>query len=478
MSEEKSIENNPIDKEKELEKVERAIESAYSTGKADWATVTQSAHKDTEEALSQVEVAMKADEEADDAMKIAVIAEKSGDRQKARTARKKEREARRKANKEHAAATRSARKAYNAIRFSAPNKLGFMRFIQVMFVFHIIVNLLVLMLLSRDAYVMAGFNSTSFVDWTLIIFSGVTFWLIINRYKIARPVAIGMQIFDMATHAIMSLAVGQFNLPVFIESYFFDIVVLLYFIFSDRVKMILINDIGKGQGEFEKEDFRIKRFSWPFIRNLIIYFIVFSVLGHWMEMGLCQFIRLGLVQGDYNPTNTMLWRDWLYPFPMEGAAVVVIALVLYPFFIWLKKKYHGKKVVIAYLISFVSGALLCSVIEFSMGLIVNADYQLWDYRENFGNLMGQICLQNTMAFGVVAAIITWWVYPLLERWLSKVPRDIMNLAAVIIFVFGAIIWSLYIIAPPQDVEKRIEERMQPTKSAAIVRSIHDIGYPC
>ena len=38
-----------------------------------------------------------------------------------------------------------------------------------------------------------------------------------------------------------------------------------------------------------------------------------------------------------------------------------------------------------------------------MGLIVNADYQLWDYRENFANIGGQACLQNTTAFGVVAA---------------------------------------------------------------------------
>ena len=376
MSDEKNLENNSVDKE--IERVERALDSAYSTGKADWATVTQSAHKDVEEAVSMVEVAMKADEEADDARKIAVIAEKSGDRQKARTARRKEREARKKANKEHAAATKSARKAYNAIRFSAPNKLGFMRFIQVLFVVHITVTLLALMIMSRDAYFQNGYTSTSAVDWTLIILSGVCFWLIINRYKIARPVTIGMQIFDMAAHGIMNLVDGQFNLPIFILNYSFHIIVVLYFIFSDRVKMILINDIGKGQGEFEKEDFRIKRFSWPFVRNLIIYFIVFSVIGHWMEMGLCQFIRLGLVQGDYNPTNTMLWRDWLYPFPMEGAAVVIIALVLYPFFIWLKKKFTGKKMVVAYLISFISGAFLCSVIEFSMGLIVNADYQLWD----------------------------------------------------------------------------------------------------
>ena len=63
--------------------------------------------------------------------------------------------------------------------------------------------------------------------------------------------------------------------------------------------------------------------------------------------------------------------------------------------------------------------------------------------------MGQVCLQNTLAFGVVAAIITWWVYPLLERWIARLPQSIMNIVAVVIIIFGAIIFSLYIVEPPK-----------------------------
>ncbi len=147
---------------------------------------------------------------------------------------------------------------------------------------------------------------------------------------------------------------------------------------------------------------------------------------------------------------------------MEGAAVVVIGLVLYPFFLWLKKKFTGKKRFLAYVISFFAGALLCTVIEFSMGLLVNADLQLWDYRENFCNIMGQVCLQNTMAFGVVAAIITWWVYPMLERLIARVPNDIMNIVAIVIFVFGGIVWSLYLINPPG-----VDEQNNPSSGVTV-----------
>ena len=426
-----------------LEDAERAIDSAYSTGKAERAKITQMAQLDAAEAVAMAGIAMEADVEADEAMRISVIAEKSGDREKTKIARKKAREARKKAKADHAAATKSAKSAYEAIKFSAPNKMGFMRAVQVAFALHIATVLVWLMVTSRDAM---QYNVTTMMDWVMVILEGVAFWMFINRYKVARPFVIAMSAFGLIVPAAFDVVSGQFNPFALMVNGAFYIFLIFYFALSKRVKATLVNDFSQHKGDYEKEDFVINRRGWPFYRNLIMYFILFSVLGHWMEMGMCQFIILGLVQGEYDPSNTLLWRDWLYPFPMEGAAVVIIALVLYPFYLWLKKKVKPRALV--YVISFLSGALLCTLIEFSMGLIVNADLQLWDYRDNFCNFMGQVCLQNTMAFGVVASIITWWVYPLLERWIARVPRDIMNIVFIVVALFGAIIWSLYIINPP------------------------------
>ena len=482
----KDVESDELEAQlKALEQAERAVDDAYGTGKADRAKITQSAQLDAAEAVAMVGIAMEADEKADEAMRISVIAEKSGDRERAKAARKKEREARKKARADHKAATKSAKAAYDAIKFSAPNKMGFMRVVQVIFALHIAVYLVWLMLTSRDAMT---YNVTSIMDWIMVILEGVAFWMFINRYKVARPFVIGMAAFGIIVPAVVDVVQGTFNVYSIVSNSSFYIFLILYFIFSKRVQATLVNDFAQHKGDYEKEDFVVNRRGWPFVRNLIIYFIVFSIVGHWMEMGMCQFIIMGVVQGEYDPSNTMLWRDWLYPFPMEGAAVVVIALVLYPFFLWLKKKFTGKKRIIAYVISFIAGALLCTVIEFSMGLLVNANYQLWDYRDNFCNIMGQVCLQNTMAFGVVAAIITWWVYPMLERMIARVPRDIMNIVAVVIFVFGGIVWSLYLINPPgvddanlpqnkentQAVQKKYDERMVAARLADVEESIRDM----
>ena len=37
------------------------------------------------------------------------------------------------------------------------------------------------------------------------------------------------------------------------------------------------------------------------------------------------------------------------------------------------------------------GALIVTMVEFAAGLLVNRDFGVWDYRDQPGNLMGQIC---------------------------------------------------------------------------------------
>ena len=38
-----------------------------------------------------------------------------------------------------------------------------------------------------------------------------------------------------------------------------------------------------------------------------------------------------------------------------------------------------------------AGGLIVTVVEFGAGLLVNREYAVWDYRDQPGNIMGQIC---------------------------------------------------------------------------------------
>ena len=451
VKEEEAVSDDIEQRMRALENAENAVEAAFGTGKADRAAITKAAQEDAHEAVHKVGEALEADEKADEAGRLAIIAENMGDREKTKNARTRARQARREAKQAHRSATKSAKKAYEAIKFSQPGKLGFMRVVQVGYAISIAGTLFALLLTSRDSIV---YDSVTILSWITVILHGVGFWFFVNYFKITKPFVIFTSLFSIIANIVTGIMGGNLTVASVILGNAWHIFLIFYFSFSKRVDTVLVNDFSTHRPK-QQAQLEIKRRGWPFVRNLIIYFVVFSVLGHWMEAGMCQFIRLGWVQGEYDPTNTMLWRDWLYPYPMEGAAVVVIALVLYPLWQYLLRRF--KNPIYAYVISFFANALTCTLIEFTMGLIVNSNYQLWDYRENFGNIMGQVCLQNALAFGVAASVIAWFVYPTLERWLARVPNDTMNIVFVVVAVFGGILWSLYIIDPPASHQVSEEE---------------------
>ena len=164
-----------------------------------------------------------------------------------------------------------------------------------------------------------------------------------------------------------------------------------------------------------------------------------------MELGFCMLIRAGLVAGEYDPTNTMLWRDLLFPFPMEGVAVVICALWLYPLKQRLMKRFG--KPAIPLLLSFLANGAVCTIMELIGGLMVNGDHSLWDYSDMFCNFMGQICLQNAVGFGLACTLVVWVVYPLLERSIARVPGDVMNLIFVGAITFNLILQVLCLVEP-------------------------------
>lgn len=334
--------------------------------------------------------------------------------------------------------------------------LGTLRLIEFLFIVNILFTLAGLIMESRDVVV---YDFTALLSWANLVFESLALWMIVRRYSAARPWVLFYTVFNIASGCVHGFVLGDFSLVTQVFSSLFDIFLFLYFLTSRRIRKICVNKFSfSAPKDDDYEPSRgildIKYKGWPYIRNLIMYYCFFSLAGHWMEAAMCQLIRLGLVDGEYDPTNTMLWRDWFYPFPMEGLAVVFIALFLFPFKNWLVKRI--KNPVLPYVVSFFANMLLCVAIEFTMGLFVNDHYQLWDYRTMPFNFMGQVCLQNALAFGVAASVIAWIVYPLLDRALSHVPNDVMNIAFVVCVAAYAIPQTLYLIDPPEGVDQWLE----------------------
>ena len=367
------------------------------------------------------------------------------------------------------AADKAAKKAAKA---ALPKMPRFCIALTILFALNFICTIANLAFTSRD---LIQYDSSNLIDWLNIVLEMVTLWMIWCRFKIARPVVMCYSAFNIiadiwrtfftseatsyAAYAGKSATYAASVVLTLIVFCVFNLVLFLYFWRSKKLKAYLTQDFGITQETAigQHKDIKVNRRSWPFWRNIIIYYCFFSLAGHWMESAFCMLIRAGIAPGEVNLNNTMLWRDWFYPFPMEGFAVVLIALFLYPLFVKLRNSF--KVPAIGYAISFLINALVCVAIEYTMGCIVNADHHLWDYSNMFLNLNGQVCLQNGALFGLAASIICWIVYPLLERLLARVPRNVMNLVFVITVAAYAIPQALYLTDPPEPYRVELEQAL-------------------
>ena len=80
--------------------------------------------------------------------------------------------------------------------------------------------------------------------------------------------------------------------------------------------------------------------SWyPQARKLGLYFMSFSMVGHWVEMLFCTGIKYGIFKGGYDRNNHMLWDQWLFPFSAEGTALAAVVVFLHPVALKLQRRF-------------------------------------------------------------------------------------------------------------------------------------------
>ena len=335
--------------------------------------------------------------------------------------------------------------------FSNPRKLGFMRWLLIWNVLMILMSILAIGMMTKESMPLNRFENV----WGLIavINNGVMVWLIMGRKEAVRTAALayaGLTYLYLIVNFFLGFSSTNPSGDVvsLVTNLAFESITPLYFLTSRRVKAIMVQplDMETRRAEFEQHVSFFQPKTWAFWRNLIMYFCVFSVVGHWMEAGYCLFIKWGLIPGIYDP-NSQIWSDWLFPFCVYGVGAVCCVLLFYPVRLFLQAKI--KTPVVPLLLSFAWNALVCTGIELAMGLMlnqpVNGVYPLWDYSNMFCNFMGQVCLQNAMAFGLVATLMTWVIYPALENGLGRLPRDFVQGLFIAIVLLFAMLFGLYCI---------------------------------
>ena len=164
---------------------------------------------------------------------------------------------------------------------------------------------------------------------------------------------------------------------------------------------------------------------YPQARKLGLYFMTFSMLGHWVEMLFCTGIKHGIFKGGYDRENHMLWDQWLFPFPAEGTAAVLANVALTPAKSAIERAVATSIVPkplrfsAALATSFLVNQLACTSVDFATGMVANRNYELWDYRDMRFHFMGQVCLQNSLFYSIIATWGVWQLLPALEKLMEK-----------------------------------------------------------
>ncbi len=325
------------------------------------------------------------------------------------------------------------------------SELGFVRVIQILFLLNVCWSLVLCAMFTSSSFTFSFSEVLNFIN---LVFDGVGFWLIFQRSKAARYWIIAFSVFNIVAGIIYGIVSGRFDFFGQVVLCLWDIFLLLYFAFAKRPREVLNRsfDIKYSKQQIVQAWDIWQPKTWEFWRNMIIYFCLFSIVGHWMEAGLCLFVKYGIVPGIYDP-NSGIWRDYLSPFPVYGAGMVACGLLLYPIKTKLQEKLGGTWKPL--LISFIINSLVCASLELILGLSSNQPvdgvYPLWDYSTMPFNFMGQICLQNTLAFGVISTLMTWAVWPALQNISAKMPNDIRRAFFVAVVVFYAFVCCLYVV---------------------------------
>ena len=109
--------------------------------------------------------------------------------------------------------------------------------------------------------------------------------------------------------------------------------------------------------------------------------------------------------------------DWLIGTPLEGGIMI-------------SKIQPGAKRFILY---FILAILIPTIAEFLTGLFFDGllSVRLWYYAEQPFNLLGYVCLQVSLLWGVMLTGFMLVVYPFVRKIVSLVPRKTANIIAVV-----------------------------------------------
>jgi len=109
--------------------------------------------------------------------------------------------------------------------------------------------------------------------------------------------------------------------------------------------------------------------------------------------------------------------------PIYGSGAMMMLVVSMPF---------RDNIVMTY----VAGCIGPTVLEYVTGVVMEALFKVryWDYSNQKFNFQGHICLQTTLAWGVLTILMTEFLHVPVEHFVLEIPRNVLNVSTLVLTV--------------------------------------------
>ncbi len=163
------------------------------------------------------------------------------------------------------------------------------------------------------------------------------------------------------------------------------------------------------------------------IKNILIYFICFSIIGWIYE------VIIFLVEDHIFVNRGVLYGPWLPVYGFGG-------FIIYCLFNKIKSKpVKIKNINIRPLLIFIYITLAATIVELTTTYISDlfkSDWtKLWFYGDKFMNFQGRIALLPSVRFGLVGILVIYLILPLIEKIKSTNNKNANIITYIVITLF-------------------------------------------
>ncbi|MDO4282973.1 MAG: putative ABC transporter permease [Clostridia bacterium] len=145
-----------------------------------------------------------------------------------------------------------------------------------------------------------------------------------------------------------------------------------------------------------------------------LYFFIYSIIGWCAEMIYCR-----LCDGKWSS------RGFFFgPYcPIYGFGGLIVILLLSPF---------ADNCLMIFLLGMIFTTTLEYITSLLMEKLFNAKW--WDYSTYRFNINGRVCLLNSIEFGLLGLLLTYFIHPNIEKLVLLIPQNVIYILDIMILV--------------------------------------------